>query len=422
MRVFNTLFATAALVAIALLSSANTASAQCSSGRRTRKEISDLTQAEVTALITGMRRMYSSGAAARFVDRHIRMAEEAHNTPQFLPMHRAMLADFENELLQAAGGGLTGLPYWESTYSYQNPGAAFIFRSDVFGTANPSGDGCIQGPLADVRDPNGGCVRRNGQRNFRLHQPELMVAAMTGSSDYPSWARAMEYGQHASVHNYVSGNMGNVNFSPTDPIFFLHHCAVDYWWARWQGMNSNRNYNLYGGNHKGQRELTPNDDIAGRRASAVVDYFNTYCYEYQDPRNAVNGREPFPLGGSSATATSTSSASPTATPTPGAGANVTVPSGLTEEFIKQFRLDEAQATKARDMINFFVGRLNDQVSRGQKLPTLADLQALGGSKDAAATPTPTPAGSGALVEVSAEKAVKAAAMAVMGAVFGAAFA
>lgn len=39
---------------------------------------------------------------------------------------------------------------------------------------------------------------------------------------------------HNLVHGWVGGSMGLTTASPKDPVFYLHHCYVDYLWAKWQ--------------------------------------------------------------------------------------------------------------------------------------------------------------------------------------------
>ena len=40
--------------------------------------------------------------------------------------------------------------------------------------------------------------------------------------------------QHGAVHDYVGGHMSNIICSPNDPIFFLHHCFIDYIWEEFR--------------------------------------------------------------------------------------------------------------------------------------------------------------------------------------------
>ncbi|KNE68698.1 hypothetical protein AMAG_13342 [Allomyces macrogynus ATCC 38327] len=435
-----------ALAAVVLLAMAHDATAECGS-RRVRKEIHDLTPSEMQSLVNGLKTLYTNGVGKYYVDMHVNMNTDAHNTPQFLPYHRLMVWKFEAELLKVAPG-LSGLPYWDASYQASNPASSFVFREDVFGAAT---NGCLTGSFAGLPSTASGiagCVKRSPQPNFTLYSPELILGTMTASDSYASFERSLEYGQHASVHNYVAGNMGNVLFSPSDPIFWLHHSAVDYYWAKWQGLNNNANYNKYNGQHKG-RDVSPSNVLADQPVSFMLDYWTNMCYQYQDPINAPSGKAPFALGAkgdtpsptttgsasptdtnssnstTSGNATATTSGAPSATATPAAQKNITIPSGLTDEFIKQFQLNSTQAARVHDMVVSFVNHLNEQIAAGQKVPTLADLAMLSAGDVGAnlpgganATPTPTAAHSGAGTLTGADVRVGGAVAAVVAMVAG----
>jgi tyrosinase len=43
---------------------------------------------------------------------------------------------------------------------------------------------------------------------------------------------------HNQVHSWVGGIMNNTMFSPTDPVFWLHHAEIDRLWHIWQLQHS----------------------------------------------------------------------------------------------------------------------------------------------------------------------------------------
>ena len=45
---------------------------------------------------------------------------------------------------------------------------------------------------------------------------------------------------HNGVHVWVGGNMARIASAATDPIFFMHHCFIDYLWWQWQNNNRRR--------------------------------------------------------------------------------------------------------------------------------------------------------------------------------------
>jgi tyrosinase len=54
------------------------------------------------------------------------------------------------------------------------------------------------------------------------------------------------YGPHAYCHDSVGGVMSDVDTSPGDPLFFMHHGFIDHNWRIWQNINPNRVYAIGG--------------------------------------------------------------------------------------------------------------------------------------------------------------------------------
>lgn len=52
-------------------------------------------------------------------------------------------------------------------------------------------------------------------------------------------------GLHGSGHFTIGGDPGNDGYvSAGDPIFYLHHGAVDRLWTVWQGLHPERRYGM----------------------------------------------------------------------------------------------------------------------------------------------------------------------------------
>ncbi|KAJ3374662.1 hypothetical protein GGF31_006559 [Allomyces arbusculus] len=367
-----------AILAVMALATSNLAYATCGS-RRVRKEIYDLTAAEAASLVGGLKTLYTNGVAKRFTDMHVSMNTDAHNTPQFTPFHRAMVWQFETELLKVAPE-LTGLPYWDATYQADDPGSSFIFRNDMFGAAV---SGCLTGSFAGIPNTASGlpgCVRRDPRPNFTLYSSTLLANALTSETSYSSFESTLEYGEHASVHNYVSGNMGNVLYSPSDPIFWAHHCAVDYYWTRWQALNNGANSNKYDGSHK-NRAVSTRDVIMNQTVADILDYANTLCYEYQPPQNAPAGKEPFPAAGTSDNNGKKVSDSLATASTDGPSRSpraraVFAPSPLTPEFVTEFGIDRDGVERVHQRAAATAKLLQDQIASGIEVPSMEDLARL----------------------------------------------
>ncbi|KAL0572405.1 hypothetical protein V5O48_009566 [Marasmius crinis-equi] len=216
-------------------------------------------------------------ARTRFDDfqaAHIVLADEVHLVGQFLPWHRFLIHLYETALHDECGYRGTS-PYWDwsqditdglESYSaspvfdpvygfggngkdipgYEGP---FGNYSEIPGWQYGSGGGCIQdGPfvhynlsLGPGTVPTNHCIQRAftpaffstitpEQVNHTLEKPtfELFRIELEGTP-VTSTAKV-----HDGGHFAVSGEMNNRYSSPGDPLFYLHHAALDRLWWIWQ--------------------------------------------------------------------------------------------------------------------------------------------------------------------------------------------
>jgi len=133
-----------------------------------------------------------------------------HGSPHFFSWHRAFLYYFEQTLRAASGDASLNLPYWNWYASASIP-AAFTTPAN---STNPLWNsrfsdttaGLSQGPFSDGN----------------LLAPP-----------YPGFSSDLEGNPHASVHSEIGGDMGFIDRSARDPIFWLHHCNIDRLWNVW---------------------------------------------------------------------------------------------------------------------------------------------------------------------------------------------
>jgi tyrosinase len=61
------------------------------------------------------------------------------------------------------------------------------------------------------------------------------------NSRFNMFSQGLEDGPHNACHLLVGGRQGHMRagLSPLDPIFWLHHCNVDRFWAEWQQAGNN---------------------------------------------------------------------------------------------------------------------------------------------------------------------------------------
>jgi tyrosinase len=183
-----------------------------------------------------------------------------HGTWYFAPWHRGYLMALEVQLradIVAAGGpGDWALPYWNYFHAPQMPKEFGIvtlpqsmpagmggqpnplYVKDRFG---PDGDGDIH--ITDARvNPN--CLNAVTYK-IAFGGSETTFAHRAGSGI----TGALENNPHNFIHGIIGGSDGSPWDDPTatgqpglmsdpdsaalDPIFYMHHCAIDALWAYW---------------------------------------------------------------------------------------------------------------------------------------------------------------------------------------------
>jgi tyrosinase len=59
-------------------------------------------------------------------------------------------------------------------------------------------------------------------------------------TSYANMASCSEGFAHGAGHNGIGGVMSDVNASPGDPVFWLHHAFIDRNWRIWQNADRSR--------------------------------------------------------------------------------------------------------------------------------------------------------------------------------------
>jgi hypothetical protein len=356
------------------------------------------------------------------------------SSPEFLLYHRAMLLDFERELLQRSPG-LDSLPYWLSTGEAESPGTSMMFREDYFGNSR----GCIQGDFHGLQKPTGECVRRELRNGAWYAESVLSVVLQNAGKSFSSFSTHLEHSYHGAVHNGIGGDMGNILQSPWDPLFWMHHSAVDYLWHLWF-IEVGKDAPYEGYHSVDHRWVTKNDEILGRKAGTMLNVENL-CYKYANHDAKVNVATNGPLGSPNRPATNaaTNSSIPqginipnnvtnnttnttnvlrdqpgnrvhnvtNATPIPvsrnslnnsvakgflnstlsmlsgngtgnGTGSGlIPIPAPFSQEFLSSMKMDEAQHLKLfqfQDMVRLVTNFVNKIKSQGVELPNLSSIK------------------------------------------------
>mmetsp|Transcript_24392 Transcript_24392/g.27292 ORF Transcript_24392/g.27292 Transcript_24392/m.27292 type:complete len:608 (-) Transcript_24392:236-2059(-) len=205
-----------------------------------------------------------SGSYDEFIDVHLTTAQFSHGPAEFLPWHRWYIWNFE-KLLQEATGRCIYIPYWDWERDAEWESESDIMHPATFGAwGATSRAGCTVDGLTNYHAPfrfspgvdNGpdGCVTRDFLEGFSFSGEAQIVAMITNYDQYADttgnaigndqhnpaevgttngFRTEFENGPHMLVHGIIAGHMGT-NWSPSDPLFYLHHSNVDRIWTMWQ--------------------------------------------------------------------------------------------------------------------------------------------------------------------------------------------
>ncbi|KAJ9070419.1 hypothetical protein DSO57_1008160 [Entomophthora muscae] len=223
----------------------------------------------------------------RIVKIHVLNAHNVHKTPLFLAWHRHYLHHFQMKLFELNSSIV--IPYWDTGMDSQKPEESEIFTQDYYGgTGNEILDHCLaNGQFTSMRvtvedqQPNGTfrrCIRRqfDGKTKISSFFSSDLISPIIRNNNFTEFTSQIEIGPHAPPHNNIGGQRGHMGrmSSPNDPIFWIHHANVDYWYAQWQDSFGKDNY-IPG---------KENDPLPHFSPTTVKDTFDTlaypYCYRY----------------------------------------------------------------------------------------------------------------------------------------------
>ncbi|KAI9217945.1 hypothetical protein BC828DRAFT_236989 [Blastocladiella britannica] len=273
----------------AVLSNAAPPADICNGKLRQRKSFATLSDDDKNAYSDGVWAMKKSGKYDYFTKKH-RAAIRWHQTTQFLPLHRAMMAEFEDELLKVAPT-LTGLPFWDEFSDNSDAINSPIFASPGLG---PMASGPLTGPFEGLTDDNGNEVVREPNEDVMadsfswIPRNQVLAAAMGKFKTFGDMSEKVELTPHGTFHVVVGGHMGRPATSPSDSAFWLHHSYTDLMWAVYQGTSTKHftDYTVLGSG-SGKFQINPTAGVVMYEKqytnTDMLYYRQRLCYEYVAP-------------------------------------------------------------------------------------------------------------------------------------------
>ena len=215
-----------------------------------RKDESELSDEEKYRFKKALQLLIDRGDFEAIVTEHTHMTEyrmhgwndDRLGLNRFLSWHRKYLTEFE-KLLGKADIELTGtenpigLPYWRWSKNRTFPGW-LVDVIPLFGSGGPGTEPETRANGHDV----GSSAQELPEKDHVLQLLEnffdLVPDMEEGLNTYERFTYCLEgYAPNLPAHNHVHvwvGGVMNSQWSPADPIFWLHHCEIDRLWSIWQ--------------------------------------------------------------------------------------------------------------------------------------------------------------------------------------------
>lgn len=190
-----------------------------------RKRESKITDSERQLFRSVLSTLIANGIYGNLVAIHEDMNHNQHGgmgaigRQRFLTWHRVFLLRLEQAM--QAENPAAFIPYWDWTTKRSVPQWLQSFRP----TVNVPG----QGAITVTREPGEPPVLPT-----KTH-----VQSILSETTFTAFTTQLEFA-HNNVHGWVGGTMANIEISPADPLFWMHHAQIDRLWSRWQAKKVNK--------------------------------------------------------------------------------------------------------------------------------------------------------------------------------------
>lgn len=202
-----------------------------------RKRASALTTAEQTRFLNVIKAMINApgdpNPYGNLVANHANHDFNMHPnmgpvaTQRFLPWHRVFVLKVE-KMGQAIDPEFF-IPYWRWAVDRAVPPWLAAFQP----TVKLPGDNQT--------------VTRNPPRPGWTLPTSAQINNALRATTFTNFVTAID-GPHGRVHNWCNGTMSDIQWSPVDPLFWLHHAEIDRLWSLWQAQRPGQNPSLTGAN------------------------------------------------------------------------------------------------------------------------------------------------------------------------------
>jgi len=172
---------------------------------------------------------------------HQHMNTIIHQVGQFLPWHRYYLWMFYQELSKECqyNGPMT---WWDETKNSGDFNGAAPFTDQYFGHMPDGQTVCIiSGQFANTElhigpqsSNTNRCLSRGVNEQSSAQVSTSYVNLCNSHGDFGSMQSCSDSGPHGWGHDAIGGIMKDVQSSPGDPAFFLHHGFINRNWRIWQ--------------------------------------------------------------------------------------------------------------------------------------------------------------------------------------------
>jgi len=153
-----------------------------------------------------------------------------HGVPSFALWHRPYVQQYEQVLQDAVPAAF--VPYWNWTKDRAIPQ---IFLDPTW--QNPDTNQVEPNPLLAQPINGSGATQRDPGNSSELISDAGLVSQALLARDYDAFSPDLE-NPHNNVHGWVGGSMGSIGTAAYDPLFWSHHCFIEYLFCQWQDAHT----------------------------------------------------------------------------------------------------------------------------------------------------------------------------------------